>query len=139
MNSASWQLQLALGACRAGRLLTLAALAWGLFALHLLTGAASLSTRALASLAALLVLPAFYLGARLEIDRVLFQRLAQKQDANGDDLAALDRALVELGWKEEGATRPLAARAAGTARLAKRLAVIVIGQVCVLTLSAWWW
>lgn len=136
MSSESWQLQLALGACRAGRLLALAALACGLFALHLLTGAASLPVRALAALAALAVLPTLYLAARLEIDRGLFQRLADAQDVNGDDLAALDRALVELGWKEEGATRPLAARVAGTLRLLKGLAGVVAGQWLALALTA---
>lgn len=136
MSSESWQLQLALGACRAGRLLALAALACGLFALHLLTGAASLPVRALAALAALAVLPTLYLAARLEIDRGLFQRLADAQDVNGDDLAALDRALVELGWKEEGATRPLAARVAGRLRLVKGLAGVVAGQWLALALTA---
>lgn len=136
MSSESWQLQLALGACRAGWLLALAALACGLFALHLLTGAASLPVRALAALAVLAVLPTLYLAAHLEIDRGLFQRLADAQDVNGDDLAALDRALVELGWKEEGATRPLAARVAGTLRLMKRLAAIVAGQWLALALTA---
>lgn len=136
MSPESWQLQFALGACRAGRLLALAALACGLFALHLLAGAASLPARALAALAALAVLPALYLAVRLEIDRGLFQRLADARDVNGDDLAALDRALVELGWKEEGATRPLAARVAGTLRLMKRLAGFVVGQWLALALTA---
>ena len=137
MSSESWQLQLALGACRAGRLLALAALACGLFALHLLTGATSLPVRALAALAALAVLPTLYLAARLEIDRGLFQRLADAQDVNGDDLADLDRALLELGWKaEEGATRPLAARVAGTLRLVKGLAGVVAGQWLALALTA---
>jgi len=136
MSPESWQLQLALGACRAGRLLALAALACGLFALHLLAGAASLPVRALAALAVLAVLPALYLAVRLEIDRGLFQRLADARDVNGDYLAALDRALVELGWKEEGATRPLAARVAGTLRLMKGLAGVVVGQWLALALTA---
>lgn len=134
----AWQLQLALGACRAGRLLAAASLAGALFALHRLTGTAGLPASVFASLAALAVLPAYYLAARLEIDRGLFQRLADAQDGNGNDLAALDRALVELGWRaEEGATRPLAARVAGTARLMKGLAGVVAGQWLALVLSAW--
>ncbi len=138
MSPQSWQLRLALGACRAGRLLAAASLAGALFALHLATGTAGLPGRVFAALAALAVLPALYLAARLEIDRGLFQRLADAQDVNGDDLAALDRALVELGWKAEaGATRPLAARVAGTLRLVKGLAGVVAGQWLVLALTAW--
>ena len=82
--------------------------------------------RALAALAALALLPALYLGLRLEIDRGLFQRLADAQDANGDDLAALDCALEELGWKtREAYARPLPARVAGVVRLMKAMGGVV--------------
>ncbi len=95
--------------------------------------------RVLAALAILTVLPVLYLGVRLEIDRSLFQRLAASQDANGDDLAALDRALAELGWKAaEGATRPLAARVAGVIRLVKWQGGLVAAQVVALLGAAWW-
>lgn len=118
MTPQAWQLQLALGACRAGRLLALASLACALFTLRVSTLPAEPLARVLAFLAILIVLAVLYLAVRLEIDRGLFQRLAATQDANGDDLAALDRALVELGWRAgEGATRPLAARVAGVVRL----------------------
>lgn len=137
MSPQAWQLQLALGACRAGRLLAAASLACTLFALYLSTVSAEPLARALGSLAILAVLPALYLAVRLEIDRRLFQRLATAQDANGDDLVALDRALAELGWKAgEGTTRPLAARVAGVVRLVKWQGGLVAAQLVLLGLFA---
>lgn len=133
MNPQAWQLQLALGACRAGRLLVLASLACALFALALLTcqaGPESPMACALWSLVVLAVLPALYLGARLELDRGLFQRLADTQDAGDDSLAALDQALAGLGWKvTDGSSRPLADRVGGVGRLAKRLGGLVTVQI----------
>lgn len=126
MSTQAWQLQLALGACRAARLLGVSALALTLFAFTLLTTPIGPLDRTLAALAALALLPALYLGLRLEIDRGLFQRLADAQDANGDDLAALDRALEELGWKKgEAPPRPLAERVAGTVKLMRTMGGIL--------------
>lgn len=134
MSPRAWQLQVALGACRAGRLLTAASLACTLFALAMLAGQAGQGfgiARVLWSLAVLAVLPALYLGVRLELDRALFQRLAEVQDANGDALAALDRGLAELGWKlEEGNLRPLSDRVRGVFRLVARLGGVVGVQLC---------
>jgi hypothetical protein len=133
MTPQAWQIQLALGACRAARLLAVSALALTLFAFTLLTTPIGPLDRALAALAALALLPALYLGLRLEIDRGLFQRLADAQDANGDDLASLDRALEELGWKKgEAPPRPLATRVAGIVRLMKAMGAVVGVQVALI-------
>jgi hypothetical protein len=60
----------------------------------------------------------------------LFQRRADAQDANGDDLAALDRALEELGWKKgEAPPRPLTAGVAGIVRLMQAMGGVVGVQV----------
>lgn len=135
MTPQAWQLQLALGACRAGRLLALASLACALFTLYLSTVHADALARVLVSLAILAVLPVLYLAVRLEIDRGLFQRLAATQDVNGDDLAALNRAMAELGWKAgEGATRPLAERVAGVVRLVKWQGGLVAVQLVLIWL-----
>jgi hypothetical protein len=127
MSPQAWQLQLALGACHAARLLAVSALALALLAFTLLTTPVGPLDQTLAALAALAFLPAiFYLGLRLEIARGLFQRLAETQDVNGDDLAALDCALEELGWKKgEVSPRPLAARVAGVVRLLKAMGGVV--------------
>lgn len=140
MTPQAWQLQLALGACRAGRLLATASLACALFALAMLAvqAPAGLAARALWSLAVLAALSALYLGVRLELDRGLFQRLADTGDASSDDLAALDRAMVELGLVAGGgATRALADRTSGVFRLARRLGVVVGVQVVLLLVAAW--
>lgn len=140
MTPQAWQLQLALGACRAGRLLAAASLACALFALTMLAvqTPAGIAARALWSLAGLAVLPALYLGVRLELDRGLFQRLADAGDASGGDLAALDRAMLELGLVTGGgATRTLVDRTSGVFRLARRLGGGVGVQVALLLAAAW--
>jgi hypothetical protein len=140
MTPQAWQLQLALGACRAGRLLAAASLACALFALAMLAvqTPAGMAARVLWSLAVLAALPALYLDVRLELDRGLFQRLADTGAASGDDLAALDRAMVELGLVAGGgATRTLADRASGVFRLARRLGGLVGVQVVLLLVVAW--
>jgi len=140
MTPQAWQLQLALGACRAGRLLAAASLACALFALAILADQApsGIATRALWSLAVLAALPALYLGVRLELDRGLFQRLADARDASGDDLAGLDRAMVELGLVAGGgASRSLADRAGGLFRLTRRLGEVVGAQMVLMLAGAW--
>jgi hypothetical protein len=99
---------------------------------------AGMAARVLWSLAVLAALPALYLDVRLELDRGLFQRLADTGAASGDDLAALDRAMVELGLVAGGgATRTLADRASGVFRLARRLGGLVGVQVVLLLVVAW--
>lgn len=139
MTAQTWQLHLALGACRAGRLLAAASLACALFALVMLVGHTTSGpvARALWTLAVLAVLPALYLGTRLELDRGLFRRLADAGDAGGE-LADLDRAMAELGLAAKvGTERPLAHRAGGVFRLAQRLGALVAMQVLVLLAAAW--
>lgn len=138
MSTNSWQLRIALGACRAGWLLAVASLACALFALTMLTTSttAGVATRILWSLAALLVLPALYLGVRLELDRGLFQRLAEIDAASPDDLAALDRAMLEVGLiADTGATRTLTQRVRGVLILLQRLGGVVAAQVLMLFLA----
>jgi hypothetical protein len=140
MTPQAWQLQLALGACRAGRLLAAASLACALFALAMLAdhAPAGIAARVLWSLAVLAALPALYLGVRLELDRGLFQRLADAEDASGGDLAALDRAMVELGLVAGGGTtRTLADRTSGVFRLTRRLGGVVGVQLMLMLVAAW--
>ena len=132
MTPQAWQLQLAFGLCRAGRLLVLVSLVLTGFAL----AGPGVSDRVLAGLSAVLLLPVLYLGLRLEIDRGLFQRLAAHRDGDGQALASLDTALAELGWKPSAQSlHPLAARVAGVARLVKGAGVLVALQVILLVLA----
>lgn len=140
MTPQAWQLQLALGACRAGRLLAAASLVCALFALVMLAAhaTAGIAACALWTLTVLAVLPALYLGVRLELDRGLFQRLADSGDASGDDLAALDRTMVELGLVADGgAARTLADRTSGVFRLTRRLGGVVGVQLMSMLAAAW--
>lgn len=138
MTAQTWQLHLALGACRAGLLLAAASLACALFALSMLVGHTTTGTvaRALWTLAVLAVLPALYLGTRLELDRGLFRRLADAGDIGDDELTSLDRAMVELGLvTTSGASRSLADRAGGVFRLMRQLGAVVGMQVVVSALA----
>jgi hypothetical protein len=140
MTPYAWQLQIALAACRAARLLGVSALVLALYALTLLTNPVGLPLQILATFAVLALLPALYLGLRLEIDRFLFQRLADALDGNGDeqtDLAALDQALEAQGWKtKEAPSRPLADRVTGVLRLMKALGGVVGVQVVLVLLAS---
>lgn len=137
MTPEAWQLQLALGACRAGRLLALACLVFALYGLHMLIGPVALPVPVLCVIAVLAVLPGLYLAMRLEIDRGLFQRLAERLDTIGDDLATLDCALAELGLKKEtDIPRSLPDRVTGVFRLTKALGVVVAVQAVSLSLIA---
>lgn len=138
MTPTAWQLQLALGACRAGRLLAAAALTCALFALVMLVDhvATGITVRVLWSLVVLATLPALYLAVRLELDRGLFQRLVDAGDIGDDELASLDRAMVELDLVTSGgASRSLADRAGGVFRLVRQLGAVVGMQVALLTLA----
>jgi hypothetical protein len=139
MTPQAWQIHLALGLCRGGRLLVLASLVLTALAFSgtwLYGPASSVFQQLLVSLATLMLLPVLYLGLRLEIDRGLFQRLAQAQDSLPQDLDSLDTALAELGWKPTPAQpRPLADRVAGLARLTKGLGGLVVAQLLMLILA----
>lgn len=137
MNRADWLPLIALGACRGGRLLAAAALACALFALASLTSA-PFAAGILWTLVVLLTLPALYFGVRLELDRGLFQRLAERPPSSGEDLAELDRALSELGFIAKSTDhRTLVDRIGGTLRLLRRLGGVVIVQIMLLLLAAW--
>jgi hypothetical protein len=70
-----------------------------------------------------------YLAVRVGFDAALFRQLAA--DPGGPDLAALDGALVQLELLASiKAGRPLPARIAGSQRLLRRQAVLVIVQAC---------
>lgn len=138
MTPQAWQLQLALGACRAGRLLAAASLACALFAMAMLVdhSTTGMTFRAVWSLVVLASLPALHLAVRLELDRGLFQRLADTGDIGDDELTSLDRAMVELGLvTTSGASRSLADRAGGVFRLMRQLGAVVGMQVVVSALA----
>jgi hypothetical protein len=130
----NWQLRIALGACLGARLLSLAALLLGGFGLYLQTISASPSL--LNTLVVVAVLPALYLGLRMEIDRVLFQRLADQAD--GMSLATLDAALLAQGLIRPGAsTRSLTERANGVFTLLRWLGALLVLQFSLLLLASW--
>ncbi|KVT84311.1 hypothetical protein WK59_12565 [Burkholderia ubonensis] len=75
---------------------------------------------------------ALWYAVRIEIDRRLFAALARTAsgDASADDgLAALDRALADLGWIDEGkAGRTLDARVRGAVGLCRAGVLVAIMQ-----------
>ncbi|MDS0856338.1 hypothetical protein NUV25_01325 [Burkholderia pseudomultivorans] len=75
---------------------------------------------------------ALWYAVRIEIDRRLFAALARAVagDASTDDgLAALDRALTELGWIDAGkAGRALDARVRGAVGLCRAAVLVAIVQ-----------
>jgi phosphatidate cytidylyltransferase len=115
--------------------LVAASLACALFALTLLNRPETSPSLAWVSwsLVVIAVLPALYLGVRLELDRTLFQRLAEIEVVCIDDLAALDRAMLEIGLiGDASATRSLPGRVRGLFRLLGWLGGIVALQVVAL-------
>ncbi|WP_175882348.1 hypothetical protein [Burkholderia sp. BCC0044] len=75
---------------------------------------------------------ALWYAVRIEIDRRLFAALARAVDGAGsvdDGLAALDRALVDLGWIDAAkAGRPLDARVRGAVGLCRAAVLVAIVQ-----------
>jgi len=135
LSPQSWQIHLALGVCLAGRWLVVTRLAMALFALLALSGhffPSSDVARILWSGVVLALVPALYLGVRLELDRHLFAQLARTQTHadSSEVLSGLDQALADLGWKtSEGTVRPLLFRVRGVTRLARRLGVLILIQI----------
>ncbi|WP_342613463.1 hypothetical protein [Burkholderia ambifaria] len=82
---------------------------------------------------------ALWYAVRIEIDRRLFAALARAAscDASVDDgLAALDRALVELGWIDAGkAGRALDDRVRGAVGLCRAAVLVAIVQWIVVGLA----
>ena len=139
MNTHLWQSELAVGACRAGRLLAFAALAYALLALAVLAFSASpLGVALLWSGVALTALPALYLGTRIEIDHSLFLRLARMPSDNPEPLADLDSALAELNLTVSAHSgRPLVVRVAGLLKLVRSLGGCVALQTTLSLLAVW--
>lgn len=133
-----WQAELAVGACRAGRLLALAGLGLALLALAVLAcrATASVWQTVVWSGVVLAAVPGLYLGARIEMDRGLFQRLSRMSSGAVEALPALDAALAELN----PSTRPgrdLGERVGGLFRLVRRLGGLVMLQMGLALLAAW--
>lgn len=139
MSTHTWQSELAVGACRAGRLLALAALAYALLALAVLAFVSTLPGNALLwSGVIFLSLPALFLGTRIEIDHSLFLRLARIPDVSPEPLAELDAALMELNPSASAHSgRPLVARVASLLRLARSLGGLVALQTVLALLAVW--
>ncbi|WP_454735976.1 hypothetical protein [Cupriavidus necator] len=87
--------------------------------------------RALAAAPLLLALVQLWLLLRVAIDRRLFDALAAAASHYGSpDLAALDTALIELGWiTASRAGRPLPERARGAMRLVRASAALAAAQL----------
>ena len=139
MNTHLWQSELAVGACRAGRLLAFAALTYALLALAVLAFTASpLGVALLWSGVALTALPALYLGTRIEIDHSLFLRLARMPSDNPEPLGDLDSALAELNLTVSAHSgRPLVVRVAGLLKLVRSLGGCVALQTTLSLLAVW--
>jgi len=91
---------------------------------YLATSATALGALMLALLAAGIQL---WLRVRIDIDRKLFQALSIA--CGGEDLAALDTALVSLGWiRQPPATRTMAERARGTSRFLRIAMALTVLQ-----------
>lgn len=134
-SSHAWHIRIAIGVCKAGWLLVAASLACALFALTLLNRPETASSQAWVPwlLVVMAVVPALYLGVRLELDRSLFQHLAELDDVRIDELAALDRAMLEIGLiADASATRSLPGRVRGVLRLLGWLGGIVALQLVAL-------
>ncbi|MGU7775413.1 hypothetical protein ACV229_35240 [Burkholderia sp. MR1-5-21] len=75
---------------------------------------------------------ALWYAVRIAIDRRLFAALARAAvapDSAGDALAALDRALADLGWIDDTkAGRPLDARVRGAIGLCRTAMLIAVAQ-----------
>ena len=82
---------------------------------------------------------ALWYAVRIEIDRRLFAALARTVSGGGsidDGLAALDRALADLGWIDEGkAGRALDARVRGAIGLCRAGVLVAIVQWIVVGLA----
>jgi len=139
MNTVDWQSELAVGACRAGRLLAMATLAFALLALWVLSFAhTSILGALLWSCVALSTVPGLYLGARIELDRGVFLRLIQIPENDQASVRALDVALDDLNLVSlDQTSRSLAKRVKGLFRLVRSLGGLVILQISLSLLAVW--
>jgi hypothetical protein len=92
-------------------------------------GANTAMPRLPAAASLLLALPQLWLLLRVAIDRRLFDALAAGRQGQAE-LAALDAALLELGWMPaQRAGRPLPERARGALRLVRASAALAVCQL----------
>jgi hypothetical protein len=74
-----------------------------------------------------------YLAARVEFDRLIFQRIAVAADAGGFDAAAQAAGLLPANK----AGRDLAERIAGLLALTKKVFIVFLLQLALLIAAAW--
>lgn len=134
-----WQIEAALGLISGGRwIAALSLLLSAVAGIALLFPSRSAPWfHVLAAAVIVLGLAQCYLALRCAIDAHLFRRL---RDHGGQEnpLASLDRALQFLGWlPAEKASRPLAARVLGVARLVRWQGVVALVQALLLPLLGW--
>jgi hypothetical protein len=124
-----WLARATAGALGAASRLNWAGLALGLANLVLAGVTPSGLAYRLAGVAAVLLWAAqLWVLVRIEIDRRLFEALAQSCSA--EDLDAIDNALATLGWgSAERAGRPLAARSAGALRFLRQAGALAAMQL----------
>lgn len=139
MSTHVWQSEVAIGASRAGRILSLASLAYALLALAaLIFTQQQLVSSLLWSAIMLIALPALYLGTRIEIDHSLFMRLAELSDIHPDPLLEVDAALSELNLSASSrAGMALEVRVKGLLSLVRMLGAWIALQT-VFALAAIW-
>ncbi|MBL8398347.1 MAG: hypothetical protein JNL84_09430 [Candidatus Accumulibacter sp.] len=121
---------LAVGLCRAGRLLGGASLLLSSLAFGMLTlGHPGFSSRFAWLTIALLGLPGLYLSLRLSIDEPIFAHLADRRVSTVDFLNEFDAARQNLGLGAgQQPPRPLVERVRGVGRLFKTLLSLLILQ-----------
>lgn len=139
MSTHVWQSEVAIGASRAGRILSFAALAYALLALTAMVFTQqTLPASLLWSAIMLLALPALYLGTRIEIDHSLFMRLAQLPEVHHDPLGEVDGALAELNLTASAHSgRALVVRVKGLLGLVRMLGGLLALQTGLALLAIW--
>ena len=139
MSKHVWQSEVAIGASRAGRVLSCATLAYALLALAaLIFTNPGLIPALIWSVIMLIALPALYLGTRIEIDHSLFMRLAEMPDVHPDPLGEIDTALSELNLSASSRSGiALEVRVKGLLALVRMLGAWIALQT-VLALAAIW-
>ncbi|WP_455282146.1 hypothetical protein [Cupriavidus necator] len=134
-NADAWIAHAVAGALSGAVWIGLAGLAFALARISLMMTAQA--PRALAVAPLLLALAQLWLLLRVAIDRRLFDALAEAAGHYGSpDLAALDTALIELGWlTPQRAGRPLPERARGAMRLVRASAALAAAQLAFTVLT----
>ena len=139
MSTHVWQSEVAIGASRAGRILSIATLAYAILALAALVFAReNLISSLLWSAIMLIALPALYLSTRIEIDHSLFMRLADLPDVHPDPLGELDGALSALNLTASSrAGLPLEVRVKGLLALVRMLGGWIALQTVLALVAIW--